>query len=138
MTHYEIRTHIKAAPTVVWRILTDASTWKTWNSTIDAIDGQIALGEKVTVKVKINPGRAFPLKVVEFTPPARMVWSDGMPLGLFKGERVYTLTPSGDGTEFFMREAFTGLLAPMITRSIPDMTQAFKDFAADLKAQAER
>ena len=138
MTHYEIRTHIKAAPNVVWRILTDSSTWKTWNSTIDAIDGQIALGEKVSVKVKINPGRAFPLKVVEFTPPTRMVWADGMPLGLFKGERVYTLTPSGDDTEFFMREAFTGLLAPMITRSIPDMTQAFKDFAADLKAHAER
>jgi hypothetical protein len=26
-----------------------------------------------------------------------MIWSGGMPLGLFKGERSFTLAPRGDG-----------------------------------------
>jgi hypothetical protein len=37
-----------------------------------------------------------------------------------------------------MREEFRGLLAPLITRSIPDLQPAFDTFAADLKRRAER
>jgi len=67
-----------------------------------------------------------------------MVWSDGMPLGLFKGARTFSLTPQDDGTtEFFMEEVYTGLMAPMITKSIPDMTDSFEQFADGLKAAAE-
>jgi hypothetical protein len=36
-----------------------------------------------------------------------------------------------------MREEFSGLMAPLITRSIPDLQPAFDQFAADLKARAE-
>lgn len=38
-----------------------------------------------------------------------MAWLGGMPLGLFKGVRTYTLTPEGEGrTRFVMREECTG------------------------------
>jgi hypothetical protein len=68
-----------------------------------------------------------------------MVWSGGMPLGLFTGTRTFTLTPRSDGsTEFTMREEFRGLLAPLIGRSIPDLQPAFDAFAAALKREAER
>jgi hypothetical protein len=83
-------------------------------------------------------GRAFPLKVVDFTPNQRMVLSGGMPLGLFKGERTYTLTADGDGSvAFAMREEYTGVLAPLITRSIPDLQPSFDEFAANLKKRSE-
>ena len=81
---------------------------------------------------KINPGRAFPVKVTALN-ARQMVWTGGMPLGLFKGERVFTL----DGGEFSMREEYTGLLAPLIGKSIPDLQPAFDDFARDLKRAAE-
>jgi hypothetical protein len=101
--------------------------------------GRIAPSEKVTVYAKATPGRAFPLTVAEFEPNRKMVWSGGLPFGLFTGRRTYTLTPAKDGTvEFAMREEFGGLLAPLITRSIPDLQPAFDAFAADLKRQAER
>jgi hypothetical protein len=62
-----------------------------------------------------------------------------MPLGLFKGERIFTLTERSDGAvEFSMRESFSGLLSPLIERSIPDLQPAFDEFAADLKKRAER
>ena len=67
-----------------------------------------------------------------------MVWSDGMPLGLFRARRTFTLTPKDGGTEFFMREVFSGLMAPLIVRSIPDLQPSFEELAACLKRRAER
>jgi hypothetical protein len=68
-----------------------------------------------------------------------MVWTGGMPLGLFTGTRTFTLTPQPDGSvAFAMSEEFSGLLAPLITRSIPDLQPAFDAFAGDLKRHAER
>lgn len=130
---------IRARPETVWALLTDAAGYPQWNSTVEKIDGRIAAGEKVTVHAKATPGRAFPIKVTEFAPPQRMVWTGGMPLGLFTGTRSYSLTPAANGeVEFAMREEFSGLLAPLITRSIPDLQPAFNTFAADLKRRAER
>jgi len=61
-----------------------------------------------------------------------------MPLGLFTGTRTFTVTPQPDGgTAFAMSEEFGGLLASLITRSIPDLQPAFDAFAGDLKRQAE-
>ena len=138
MKAFNATTVIRSSPATVWAILTDAGRWTEWNTTIDKIEGRIAPNEKVTVHAKISPGRAFPVKVAEFVPEKKMVWSSGMPLGLFKGERTFTLTPRADGTvEFKMREEFTGLLAPLITKSIPDLQPAFDEFAAALKQRAE-
>lgn len=62
----------------------------------------------------------------------------GMPLGLFRGARTYELTPQSDGTiEFSMREAFSGPMAPLITRSIPDLQPSFDEFTRNVKHRAE-
>ena len=109
-----------------------------WNSTVDSVDGNIAKAGRVTVRPRINPGRAFPVHVAEFHPPQRMVWVGGMPLGLFKGERTFLLTPAAAGvTEFSMREQYSGLMAPLIGRSIPDLQPSFDGFARGLKRAAE-
>src|ERR1700682_3944624 len=98
---------IHARPETVWALLTNAAGYPQWNSTVEKISGCIAAGEKVTVYSKATPGRAFPLRVTEFAPPRRMVWSGGMPLGLFTGTRSYTLTPTSEGeVAFAMREEF--------------------------------
>lgn len=102
------------------------------------VEGRIAPGEKIKVVSEANPERAFPVKVSEFSPPNRMVWSGGMPLGLFKGVRTFTLRPVADGTEFKMREEYTGPLLPMIWKSMPDLQPSFDKFARGLKERAER
>ena len=129
---------IQATSKAVWAVLTDGPQWAKWNPTVDKVEGTIAPGEKVTVYAKLSPGRAFPVRVSTFEPPNRMVWTSGMPLGLFKGERTYTLTPKAGGVEFAMREEFTGLMAPLITKSIPDMQPAFEEFAAALRRRCEQ
>jgi hypothetical protein len=138
MKTFAVKTSIRATPECIWALLTDAPAYTRWNNTVEKIDGKIAQGERISVHPKINPGRAFPIKVAEFEPPRRMVWRGGMPLGLFKGERTFTLRPESTGdVEFSMREEYTGLMAPLIGRSIPDLQPAFDEFARDLKRAAE-
>jgi hypothetical protein len=138
MRVYTAATTIHADPQKIWAILTDAPAYPEWDPGVDRIEGRIAAGEKITAYTKLSPDRAFPVTVSEFTPPRKMIWSSGMPLGLFKGVRTFTLTPQTDGrVEFSLREEFSGLLLPLIGRSIPDLTATFEAFAAGLKRRAE-
>jgi hypothetical protein len=51
--------------------------------------------------------------------------------------RTFRLTVSGGGTDFTMTEAFSGPLAGLITKMIPDMTESFQQYADGLKSAAE-
>jgi hypothetical protein len=137
--YYEAGADIRARPDRIWKLLTDAKAFPSWNPTIDRVEGTIAPGQTIKVLVKVNPGRAFPVKVTQFEPGRRMVWSGGMPLGLFKGERTYNLTPMSDGlVQFTMREEYSGPMLSMIWRTIPDLGPSFDEFARSLKRAAEK
>jgi len=134
---YRVSREINAPIDVVWALLTDATTYGEWNPAVISIEGVIEAGRTVSLVSVVNPKRSFNLKVTEMDAPNRMVWSDGMPLGLFRGVRTYELVPTGVSTTFSMTERYTGLLAPLITKTIPDMTDSFEQFADGLKAAAE-
>ena len=138
MKSFNTTIQINASTEKVWNILTKISEWGEWNTTIENIEGSIAPGSKVTVRAKAMPERAFPLKVSDFVPNKSMVWSGGIPLGLFTGKRTFTITSDEENvTNFSMSENFTGLLAPLITRSIPDLQPSFDEFSTCLKKHAE-
>jgi uncharacterized protein YndB with AHSA1/START domain len=135
---YASASSIAATPDRVWALLTDAAAYPRWNPTVVKIDGSIAAGQRIRLVSTLDPKRTFKLKVAEADAPRRMVWSSGMPLGLFTGRRTYTLTPRADGgTDFAMEERFTGPMAPLITKAIPDMSESFRMFAQALKVAAE-
>ena len=138
MKVYSVTRTIHATPESIWQILTKADAYPEWDPGMDRIEGSIASGETIKVYNKLSPGRAFPVKVSDFVPGQTMRWTGGMPLGLFKGQRTFTLTPRDDGaTEFTMLEAFTGVLLPLIGRSLPDFTEPFEQFSDGLKPRAE-
>ena len=138
MKSFEAASTINATPEAIWRVLIDGAGYSRWNSGVDSVEGTVGPGQTITVRSKAAPGRAFPVKVTEFQPASRMTWSGGMPLGLFKGVRTYTLAPQADGvTRFTMREEYTGPMLPMIWRSIPDLGPSFTQFANGLKQRAE-
>jgi hypothetical protein len=138
MKEYNATATISATPETIWAILTDGPGYSTWDSGVVRVEGRIAPGERIKVVSQANPKRAFPVKVSEFTPGQTMTWTGGMPLGLFKGVRTFTLTPQDDGaTRFAMREEYTGPLLPMIWRSMPDLGPSFQQFASGLKKRAE-
>lgn len=133
---YGVSAEIAASPGAIWKRLTDAAGFPSWNSTVTRIEGVIAKGQKLAIQVPISE-RTFTPKVVELEPERRMVWADGM-APMFRGERTFTLTPRADGsTEFAMREVFTGLMLPMIKGSLPDFVPVFEQYAKDLKRAVE-
>jgi uncharacterized protein YndB with AHSA1/START domain len=102
MKFFEASSTIQASPEKVWSIITDTPNVANWDSGVIRIDGKMELGEKVKL-VSSNPDRAFPLKVTELTQGRKLTLTGGMPLGLFKGVRTYTLSPEGNATRFQMR-----------------------------------
>lgn len=124
--------NINAEASKVWELLTNPSDFPRWNSTVTSLDGKIALGEKLALKVKLDPKRTFKLKVKAFTPQKHMRWGDAM------GNRDYTLTPIDGGVNFTMHEKIGGPLFPLFAGMIPDFDDAFNQYAADLKAEAEK
>jgi hypothetical protein len=137
--YYDAEEHIAADAEAIWAILIDAEHYPQWDSGVVSVEGAIAPGAKIKVISEVNPGRAFPVTVSELSPHERMTWKAGMPLGLFRGVRTFTLAPAGDGgTRFTMREEFSGPLLPLIWRSMPDLGPSFRQFAAGLKRRAEQ
>ena len=138
MKEYRANTTINAPADKIWSILTNTGAWPEWDPSCDRIEGTVALGAKIKAFTKLSPGRAFPVKVTELAPNQKMTWSGGMPFGLFKGERTFTLSSDGPGrTSFELREVFSGPMLALIGKSIPDMTDAFQGFVNGLKKRAE-
>ena len=139
MKSFEASSVIAAAPDRIWAVLVDGAHYPDWDSGVVRVEGTIAPGETIKVVSSVNPGRTFPVKVTQFEPGRAMTWTGGMPMGLFKGVRTFSLTPVADGTtRFEMREEYSGALASVMTRSIPDLGPSFAQFANGLKRRAER
>ena len=131
-----VEVNIQAVAERVWRLLTDAEGFPRWNSTVTGIDGEIGEGERLRLHV---PGtdRTFTPRVSGVVPRQRMTWTGGF-APVFKGVRTFVLTPRSDGsTDFAMAEEFSGLMVPLVKRSMPDLGPVFERFASDLKREAE-
>ena len=136
--NYEAATTIDAPADLVWSILVDGPEYSRWASGVERVEGDIADGQKIKLFSKMNPGRAFPLKVAVVEPTRAMTWTGGMPLGLFKGVRTITIVGvSPLETSFTMREVFSGPMLNAVAKKMPDLQPSFDQFAAGLKAEAE-
>jgi hypothetical protein len=133
----DVEVNIRAKPESIWKLLTDARNFPSWNSNVRSIEGQIHEGERLRMHV---PGtdRTFTPKVSGVVPNRRMTWADGFS-PLFNGVRTFELKSRDDGsTDFEMAERFSGLLLPFFKGSLPDFGPVFQGWANDLKHEAER
>ena len=127
---------IRAPGATIWSLLTDATDFPRWNSTVTRVEGQIREGERLRLYV---PGtdRTFTPRVSGVVPSERMTWTGGFS-PIFKGVRTFELRPCDDGsTEFVMEERFSGLVLPFVKGSMPDFGPVFERYANDLKHEAE-
>ena len=122
---------IEADPSIVWALLTHASDFPRWNSTVVSLTGEIKAGGDIELKSTLDEKRVFKLKIKEFVPEKRLVWGDAM------GSRVYSLEKGVSGLLFTMSEKIGGPLFPLFAGMIPSFDQSFEQFAADLKKEAE-
>ncbi|MCD2440980.1 SRPBCC domain-containing protein [Agromyces sp. SYSU K20354] len=133
----EVTVEIKARPETLWDRLTDAAGFPSWNSTVQSIDGPIAPGRRLAIRVPAAPGRTFRPTVVAFDPPSRMTWREGS-LPMFRGIRTFTVERiDGGDSRFTMREELSGVMLPLIGRSLPDFVPVFNRYVDDLRAACE-
>lgn len=123
---------IKAHPSVIWALLTNAPDYPCWNPTVTAIQGNIADGSTIKLTSTLDPKRTFTLKVKDFNPEKKLAWGDAV------GNRTFTLSKSGIGPVMFcMVEKIGGPLFPLFAKMIPPFDGAFEQFAIALKKEAE-
>jgi hypothetical protein len=103
---------------------------------VSGVDGDIVDGGRITVHAE-SGARAFPV-LVALDPPRLMVWSGGLPFGLFRGTRTFGLDDApGGATLVTVREEFTGPLLGLVWRTMPDLQPSFDKFCRGLKAAVE-
>lgn len=128
---------IDADRAIIWSLLTNASDFPRWNSTIISIDGEIKKGKKIKLKATIDSTRTFKIKIKSMNPEEKMVWVSGA-VPFFRGVRTFMLTENPNGTiTFSMRERIAGMMLPLAAKSLPDFNNTFEQYAKDLKAEAE-
>ncbi len=139
MKSFTATTIIARPPDVIWSVLTDAAGYAEWATGIHWLEGQITDGGVLKLFTASKPKQSMMLKVREFAAPKTFTLSGGLPFGLFRGDRTFTLSPQpGGSTQFTVCEVFSGPLEPMLGRMIPDLTPSFEAFAAGLKEKCER
>jgi hypothetical protein len=140
----EIRTEveIEATPGRVWRVLTDVAAFPEWNPFIRWVRGEVKPG--AGLEVHLQPpgakGMIFRPTVLRAEAPRELRWLGRLGVrGLFDGEHIFTIEEEGpDRVRFVQREVFTGLLVPLMARSLDRNTRrGFEEMNRALKARAE-
>lgn len=132
---------IDAGADVVWRVLMDFSAYPRWNPFIYQLEGQPLKGERLSVLIQ-PPGKRemrFRPTVQDVEPQHAFSWLGSVLMpGLFDGRHEFLLEPIGPATRFHHRETFSGLLVPLLWKSMQAPTQAgFESMNRALKLCAE-
>ncbi|MCX6125228.1 MAG: SRPBCC domain-containing protein [Proteobacteria bacterium] len=134
---YAAKIDIKAPADNVWTLITDAGNQHKWNSTILSITGEFKEKTNVIFLTAVSPKTPFKV-AVKSVKKNEMILEGGMPLGLFRGKRVFKLTPlSENSCRFETSEVFTGPLVWLMKKVMPDLQPAFDAYASDLKIASE-
>lgn len=137
----ETEIQISAPPERVWAVLTDLEKYQEWNPFIREARGQVKVGDKLTVRI-------FPpdSKAMEFKPVVKSVvenrefsWLGRFLIpGLFDGEHIFQLKQNESGTLLIQKEHFSGMLVPLLWKSLDKNTRAgFEQMNRALKDRAE-
>ncbi len=142
MVRIETEIEIQAPIEQVWQLLTEVQLYPDWNPFIREIDGQIQVGEKLTVKLQPpgSSGMTFRPKVVKVQPQHEFRWIGHFVLpGLFDGEHCFKLELiDANRVRFVHEEQFRGLLVPLFKQSLMNETkQGFEAMNHALKQKAE-
>ena len=133
---------IDRTPQQVWPTLVDFASYRRWNPFIIDADGTASVGARLTLRMQPVGARAITLKpiVEQVVNERRLQWVGRLAVpGLLTARHTFTLQPRDGGCRLVHEEIFTGLLAPIIGRSLDQHTlPAFTAMNAALKTEVER
>lgn len=121
-------------------MLTDFAAYAEWNPFIVRAAGEPVVGSTLTLDFQPPGGnRTTARPTVLAAEPGRLLrWRGTLPLPwLFAARHELALEPSGDGTVLRHREEFTGLLVPLVKRTLRRTETGFHEMNRALKHRAE-
>jgi hypothetical protein len=139
--HTEIE--INAPNKRVWQILIDFAQYPQWNPFIVQIVGEPLRGCRLEARIQSPGSRAMTIRPVVLRVEEDehgLLWRGSLPIpGLFSGEHHFVAQYLDAGrTRFIQGERFTGLLVPLVSRSLWDkIRNGFEEMNRALKARAE-
>lgn len=137
MKSYTAAETIQATPEKIWEILTDAGGYSDWDNGITDVEGSIAPDAHITVHTSNDP-TSHDVTVTDLSPERRMVWTEGMPMGLFSEVRTFRLLSEVNGTtRLSISEEVSGPLTMLRRKSLTDIQGRIDRFASGLKEAAE-
>jgi hypothetical protein len=129
MRHLFSEIKIAAPPAAVWAILTEFAAYPDWNPFVREIAADGDLSEGARLRVQIGPPGRRPMRlkpvVRHLDPGHELRWLGRLgPRGVFDGEHTFRLEATADGgTHFVQEERFTGMLVPLVWRSLREPTR---------------
>lgn len=135
MKEIRVETEIDAPPEAVWETLTDFAAYEEWNPVFRSADGDLREGGTVEVDIDATgkPNVSMTMTITDVIRPRRLQWV-GTFVGrwIFRGEHAFDLQAlEDDRTLFVNREAFSGVLVPILTRNLrrdyEEMNRALAD-----------
>lgn len=137
MQSYTAAETIQASPERIWEILTDAAGYPEWDSGITNVEGSIAADGHITV-YSAGDADGHDITITDLADRQRMVWEEGMPLGLFREVRTFRLLSEVEGTtRFSMSDEVSGPFTVLRRKSLARVQERLDRFAAGLKDAAE-
>jgi hypothetical protein len=133
--------HIDAPLDRVWAILADFERYPEWNPFVTAASGPLVAGGRLKVRIAPMGKKAmeFSPEVLHVEPERELRWRGKLLFpGLFDGEHAFRLTQTPEGVRLDHFERFSGILAPLLWRSLEGPTRAgFVAMNEALKLRAE-
>ena len=101
---------VAATPEEVWRVIIDGSDYQSWNPLLVPLEGDIALGNKVTYEMTDNKGNKSNIsaRVKAFETNRYLNQFGGIP-GIITFNHEYKLEPLDGGTRIIQQEEYRGL-----------------------------
>ena len=139
----ELSTEIEfdGTPQEVWTTLTDLQTYPQWNPFIEKVDGELAVGAKLDVRLQPVEERGITMHptVLAAEPGRELRWIGHLMIpGIFDGEHRFLIEEAGPGrVRFTQSERFAGIMVPLLWKKLRDGGTA-KGFRAMNEALARR
>jgi hypothetical protein len=141
MRTIRVETEIAAPPSVVWDVLTDLDALPEWNPFLTSVDGTLAVGSRLRVRIEPPGGRAmtFRPRVRRLEPGRLLEWLGrvGVP-GVLDGRHRFELEEMPGGrTRFVHAETLTGVLVPLMGGALRRTEAGFAAMNEALRQRSE-
>ena len=132
---------IEAPPDTVWQHLTDTASFPEWNPFVRSLEGELAEGGRLTVRLLAHTGREMTFRPTVLCARAgsELRWRGQFLLpGILDGEHRFLLEelPGGD-TRFTQSERFSGLLVGLSRGTLTKTRHGFERMNGALKQRVE-